>query len=117
MLTDQVSLILNRWKRINLFAFPEAEFDMHLKKLKEKERKKGGRKGTTKEMEKKCKKERKRGRRRRRRRRITFILCHLSAYMYVCMYVYSRGGPPTAPALRLSLIYLLMCISSDRTSC
>jgi hypothetical protein len=30
----------NRWKSINLFAFPEAQFDMHLKKWKQKERKK-----------------------------------------------------------------------------
>jgi hypothetical protein len=27
---------------------------------------------------------------------------------YVCMYVYSRGGPPTAPAPRPSLIYKIM---------
>jgi hypothetical protein len=36
-----------------------------------------------------------------------FALPHFLVYacMYVCMYIYSRGGPHTAPAPRPSLIY------------
>jgi hypothetical protein len=30
---------------------------------------------------------------------------HILLFTYVCMYVYSRGGPQTAPAPRPSLIY------------
>jgi hypothetical protein len=34
-----------------------------------------------------------------------YTLSPKSQVMYVCMYVYSRGGPQTAPAPRPSLIY------------
>jgi hypothetical protein len=38
--------------------------------------------------------------------------------MYVCMYVYSRGGPQTAPAPRPSLIYCaLQCVILCNINC
>jgi hypothetical protein len=40
-------------------------------------------------------------------------------YIMLCMYVYSRGGPHTAPAPRPSLIYcaLILCIDRPVSVC